>query len=80
MYVLECRDGTYYTGHTNDLAGRVEAHNGGRGARYTRGRGPLRLVWFVECSTRGEAMRVEREVKKLSRREKERLVKRERSL
>jgi len=63
VYILECSDGTYYTGSTDNLKERLEAHNSGHGARYTRGRRPVRLVWFAECATRREAMRRERELK-----------------
>lgn len=73
-YMLRCRDGSYYTGWTNDLAGRVAAHGAGRGAKYTRGRGPVRLVWAQRCKTKNEAMRREVAVKALTRAEKQELV------
>lgn len=74
MYLLECADQTIYCGWTNDLNKRLLAHNSGRGARYTRARRPVRLVYYEEFETRGEAMKREAAVKKLSRKEKERLI------
>ena len=74
VYILECSDGTYYTGNTNNLKKRLEAHNCGRGARYTRARRPVRLAWFGECATRREAMRRERQVKRLPACEKIKLA------
>ena len=47
-YMLKCKDGTYYTGYTNDLEKRVQAHNEGKGAKYTKGRGPVELIYFEE--------------------------------
>ncbi|WP_394605752.1 GIY-YIG nuclease family protein [Fictibacillus sp. UD] len=75
LYILECGDGTYYTGYTNDLAKRLEKHKEGKGAKYTRGRGPLKLVFQKSFSTKQEAMRMEFAVKKLNRAEKERMIK-----
>lgn len=74
VYLLECGDGTLYCGITNDLARRLASHEAGKGARYTRGRGPLRLVWSEERGTRGAALRREREVKSLPRSRKLALV------
>lgn len=73
-YILECNDHSYYTGWTNDLENRIKAHQSGTGAKYTRGRTPVRLVYYEEFATKEEAMRREYEVKKMSRRQKERLV------
>jgi DNA-3-methyladenine glycosylase II len=73
-YIVRCADGTLYTGWTNDLARRVQAHNGGTGAKYTRSRLPVQLVYFEEYEDRGEARRREYAIKQLSRREKERLI------
>ncbi|MEZ5918885.1 MAG: GIY-YIG nuclease family protein [Alphaproteobacteria bacterium] len=70
VYILECADGTFYTGITNDLDNRIEAHEAGRGAKYTKGRGPFRLVYTEECPTRSEASRREIQIKKLNRRAK----------
>jgi len=70
VYLLRCADGTLYTGITNDLAARLAAHRGGRGARYTRGRGPLALVHTEAALSRSAALRREHELKRLRRLEK----------
>ena len=74
VYILRCGDGTLYTGATNDLLRRLAAHRAGKGAKYTRGRGPLELVYREEQPDRSAALRRERAVKGLSRREKEALA------
>lgn len=74
VYMVECADGTYYTGWTEDLERRVAAHNAGRGARYTRSRRPVRLVYAEECADRAAAQRREAALKRLSHREKARLA------
>ena len=74
LYILRCGDGTLYTGITTDVARRLEAHRQGRGAKYTRGRGPLELIYQEECGTHSEALKRELEVKALSRMEKEQLI------
>lgn len=74
-YILCCKDGTYYTGYTNDLNKRIKAHNEGRGAKYTKGRGPVKLVYFEEFQEKTLAMKREWEIKQLSHKEKERLIK-----
>ena len=66
-YILECADGTFYTGWTTNLERRLQAHNAGRGGRYTRGRRPVRLVYFEEHSTRQEAQQREAVLRRLSR-------------
>ena len=66
-YILECADGTFYTGWTTNLEQRLQAHNAGRGGRYTRGRRPVRLAYFEEHSTRQEAQRREAVLRRLSR-------------
>ena len=73
-YVLECADGTYYTGYTTDVDRRVAEHDAGEGAKYTRGRTPVELVHAEEFQTRSAAMSREAEIKGLSRAEKEVLV------
>jgi len=73
-YVVQCNDGTYYTGWTDNLERRVAAHNAGRGARYTRSRRPVRLVYFELCADRSGALRREAALRRLSHREKERLA------
>ena len=72
-YMLRCRDGTFYIGWTNNLPRRLEAHNCGKGAKYTRGRGPVQLVYWEEFFSKEEAMAREWQLKQLSRAEKERL-------
>lgn len=73
-YLLKCADGTLYCGWTNHLMERVQAHNEGRGAKYTKTRRPVELVYFEEFQTRQEAMRREIAIKKLTRAEKIRLI------
>lgn len=74
VYTLKCKDGTYYTGYTNDLARRIEAHQNGKAAKYTRGRGPVKLVRVREYSTKTEAMQAEYAFKQLNRKQKEMLI------
>ncbi len=74
LYILRCGDGSLYTGITTDLERRLEAHRSGKGAKYTRGRGPLELVYREEWATRSEASRREWAVKQLTREEKQALV------
>ncbi|RDU34815.1 GIY-YIG nuclease family protein [Neobacillus piezotolerans] len=71
FYVLQCRDGSYYGGYTTDLERRVRLHNEGKGAKYTRGRGPVELVFARAFQTKTEAMRAEYRFKQLSRAKKE---------
>ena len=73
LYVLECADGTWYTGYTVDVAERVRAHNAGAGAKYTRSRLPVRLLAQAAYATKREAMSAEYRFKRLTRRQKERL-------
>ena len=73
-YMVACSDGSLYTGWTNDLEKRVRSHNEGKGARYTKSRRPVELVWHEAFPTKEEAMRREYEVKQLTRREKEALI------
>lgn len=75
MYVLECCDGTYYTGYTNRLEERIQAHNSGKGAKYTRGRIPVSLI-YAECyATKEAAMKREYQFKQLTRKQKESYMK-----
>ena len=67
VYMLECGDGSLYTGWTNDLARRLAAHQSGRGAKYTRGRAPVRLVYAEQCTDKSAALRREAAVKALPR-------------
>jgi putative endonuclease len=73
-YILRCADGTFYTGWTNDLDKRLKAHNEGAGAKYTRARLPVTLVYSEMFETKREARSRESAIKKLSREKKERLV------
>mgnify|MGYP003328357578 CR=1 FL=1 len=74
LYILRCGDGTLYTGITTDVEKRLEQHRSGKGAKYTRGRGPLELVYREELESHSLALKREVEVKKLSRTEKEKLI------
>ena len=74
VYIVRCADGTFYTGWTTDVARRVAQHNAGRGARYTRMRRPVVLVYREEVPDRSTAMRREVAIKRLDRERKERLV------
>ena len=69
-YIVECSDGSLYTGWTNNIEKRILAHNEGRGARYTRGRTPVRLVHLEEFETKEEAMSREFAIKQLTREQK----------
>ena len=73
-YILRCADGTYYCGWTNNLDRRLKAHNEGKGAKYTRSRRPVALVYYEAFSTKEEAMRREYEIKQLPRKKKEELI------
>lgn len=73
-YILKCADETLYCGWTNCLEKRLKAHNKGNGAKYTKSRRPVTLVYFEEFETQGEAMRREAAVKKMSRKKKEALI------
>ena len=74
VYMLRCGDGSLYTGWTNDLEKRVKAHQAGKGAKYTRSRLPVELVWHEECETKEAAMSREWHLKRLSREEKLNLI------
>lgn len=70
VYLLICKDGTLYTGWTNDMTARLAAHNSGKGAKYTRGRGPVRVAYQEWFLTREEALKREAQIKKMSRPQK----------
>ena len=74
VYILRCADGTFYTGWTTDVEKRVETHNSGNGAKYTRSRRPVELVYTEEFGDKIEAQHRERAIKKLTRTEKEKLI------
>ena len=73
-YVVQCSDGSFYTGWTTNPAERVKTHNGGRGARYTRARRPVQLVFLEPQADRPSAMRRERAIKSMRRSQKLRLI------
>ncbi len=74
VYLVECRDKSYYCGYTSDLKKRIETHNKGTGAKYTSKRRPVRLIYNEKFETRSDAMKREHQIKKFSRKEKEKLV------
>ena len=74
LYILLCGDNTLYTGITVDVDHRFAMHQSGKGAKYTRGRGPLKLVYVEECGTHSDALQREMAVKRLSRQEKMKLI------
>ncbi len=75
VYILQCSDGTYYTGYTNDIENRIKEHNySKRGAKYLRGKVPVRLVYAKEYHNYRNVLRAERRIKKLSHRQKQELV------
>lgn len=73
-YILKCSDGTLYTGWTNDIQKRLKAHNEGRGAKYTRGRTPVELVYLEEFESKQEAMKREIAIKRLKKEDKRKLI------
>lgn len=70
VYILKCRDKTLYTGSTNDLENRLKAHNAGKGAKYTRGRGPVEIVYQETCPDKSAALKREAKIKRYSREKK----------
>ena len=74
-YIVECSDKTLYTGWTNDLERRLAAHNAGRGAKYTKGKLPVLLVYYEEYATKQEAMSREAAIKQLTRAQKLKMIK-----
>lgn len=74
LYILRCKDSTLYTGITTDVEKRFQTHQSGKGAKYTRGRRPLEVVYRELCGTHSDALKREREVKQLSREEKQKLI------
>jgi len=74
LYVLECSDATFYAGYTSDIERRIKQHNDGKGAKYTRGRTPVKCVYFEEFSNKKEAMQAEYAFKQLNRSNKERYM------
>ena len=80
VYIVRCADGTLYTGYTKDVAARVDVHNTGKGAKYTRSRRPVKLVYQEPAADRSAALRREHAIKRLTRAEKEALTKRRRQV
>lgn len=74
-YMVQCKYGTYYAGYTNDIKKRIAAHNAGKGAKYLRGKGPVKLVYKKKYLTAKKAQAQERLIKSLTRKKKETLVK-----
>lgn len=74
VYILRCKDGTLYTGWTNDFEKRLQAHNSGKGAKYTRGRGPLEPVYLEYCEDKAAATKREAAIKKLPLKKKQLLI------
>lgn len=73
--MLECSDGSYYGGYTNDLENRIKKHNSGKGAKYTRARKPVMLIFNKAFETKTEALKAEYSFKRLTRKEKEKFLK-----
>lgn len=73
-YIVQCRDGSFYTGWTNNIEKRIEDHNNGKGAKYTKARRPVTLVYYEMFQTKEEAMRREYVIKQMRRAEKEQLI------
>ena len=74
VYIIKCGDGSLYTGWTNDLEKRFKSHCQGKGAKYTRGRGPLELVYYETFEDKREAMKREYAIKQKKRQQKEKLI------
>lgn len=73
-YILRCSDNSLYTGFTNNIAKRIEVHNSGKGAKYTKGRRPVSLVYFEEFQTKEEALKREYAIKQMTKEEKLKLI------
>lgn len=74
VYMIECSDGSYYTGYTNNLKKRLAAHNAGKGAKYTKSRRPVRLIYQENFDNEKDALKREYAIKQLARSEKETLI------
>lgn len=75
IYIVECSDGTLYTGYTNDLAKRINTHNNKKGAKYTRGRTPVTLKYYEEFENKVDAMKREAQIKNMGKEKKLKLLK-----
>lgn len=76
IYIVQCKDGTLYTGYTNNIEARIKKHNSGKGAKYTKTRRPVILVYQEGYETKSEAMKREYEIKKFTRAQKLQLIER----
>lgn len=74
VYIIECSDGTLYTGYTNNLDKRINTHNKGKGAKYTRCRLPVKLLYYEEYDLKGEALKREYKIKQMTRKQKLKLI------
>ena len=74
VYILKCSDGTYYTGITNNIVNRLDKHNLGKGAKYTRGRLPVVLMYVNKCQNKSEALKKEIKIKKMTKVNKNKLI------
>ena len=74
VYILRCKDNSYYTGWTNDLDNRILMHNNGKGAKYTKSRLPVELIYFEKCADKSAALKRECAIKQLTHKEKEKLI------
>jgi len=79
LYILKCKDGTYYTGITNDLSRRVKQHNEGTASRYTRSRRPVKVIFQEPCRSKSSALKKEYAVKSLTRKMKEAYIRTKKS-
>ena len=73
-YMVRCKDNSLYTGWTNNLEKRIEAHNTGKGAKYTKTRGPVELVYYEQFETKEEAMSREYAIKQMTKKQKEKMI------
>lgn len=74
VYILKCKDNSFYTGWTTDLSKRIQRHNLGLGAKYTRNRRPVELIYFETFQNKSEALKREYQIKQLTRKQKEKLI------
>ncbi|MDD7281761.1 GIY-YIG nuclease family protein [Floccifex sp.] len=74
VYIVECNDQTYYTGYTNNVEHRIHLHNTGKGAKYTRCRGPVHLVYYEQFDNKSDALKREYAIKQLTRQQKKELI------
>jgi len=75
VYIVQCKNGTYYTGHTANIENRIKEHNSGHGAKYLKGKEPVKLVYLKEYQYLKNALARERRIKKMTRKQKELIIK-----